>query len=215
MNTFTDDELQSAVTELEAIAFENQRNIEGIALLKKRFEQQIGQRNEKSMPTFPLKIKCCGGCGFSTTLDVKSSDTIKDVKFGIWNKTGIQPHQQRVIFNELQLEEDRTLNDYNIQNGTNLTMVIHLLGYNTHSANGFDIKLAYQQLSQLNFDLNELSAITFKIQANISGIEGLKKRIEDEINAIEMKIELQNNSITPTSPIIDEKRKNCCSGMKL
>lgn len=138
-----------AELEAKSLAFVRKRNIDGIALLKKRIEHQISP-NEPTTATFPLKIKCCGGRGFPTTLNIKPSDTIKDVKFELWDKHGIPPCQQRLIYKELQLEEDRRLNDYNIQNGTDLHMVVHLLGYNTHSAQQFDFKLSYQQLGQVN-----------------------------------------------------------------
>ncbi|XP_039256160.1 polyubiquitin-like [Styela clava] len=66
--------------------------------------------------------------GKTITLEVDGTDTIESLKQQILEKEGTPVHQQRFIYAGKQLEDGRTLDDYGIQNGAILHLILRLSG---------------------------------------------------------------------------------------
>lgn len=66
--------------------------------------------------------------GKTITLELEPDETVESLKSKIRDKEGIPPEQQRLIFGARQLDPLKAVSDYDIDEGSTLSLVLRLRG---------------------------------------------------------------------------------------
>uniref|UniRef100_A0A182V579 Ubiquitin-like protein NEDD8 n=1 Tax=Anopheles merus TaxID=30066 RepID=A0A182V579_ANOME len=83
----------------------------------------------KSLQIFVIMlIKVKTLTGKEIEIDIEPTDKVDRIKERVEEKEGIPPQQQRLIFSGKQMNDDKTAQDYKVQGGSVLHLVLALRG---------------------------------------------------------------------------------------
>ncbi len=205
------EDVKAKIAEKEGIPPEQQRLIFGGQQLQD--SKTLDDYDVGDDSTLHLVLRLRGGMqlfvktltGKTVSIEVEEGESIEDVKAKIAEKEGIPPEQQRLIFGGQQLQDSKTLDDYDVGDDSTLHLVLRLRGGETTR------NKVMKALGKGSFEVDE----DF-VKKNLVGLTNADRSVMDVFVAQSMEDETTDEAGTDDNQVRkalfrigDAKRKVC------
>jgi len=164
-------------------------------------ETPYGTRPSGSMEIY---VKTLTGKTFA--LFVEPFLTVKELKEMIVDKEGVPPCHQRIVFGPNQLEDGKTLSDYNILNKSVLHLVLRLRGGMFHPSSGINGIIGFEQVeNSFRIPMTLLGQQVTLSLAVQSCMKDLKKAMQSRVEEILKNRQAKELGVKRKNPSSPEK----------
>eukprot|EP01084_Bolivina_argentea_P262241 443416_1 len=224
--SFRAEEKQDIITAKQLTPQETDQQLEDTRLIKE-LEQIAEAWDVKNISTFDceklinenfdikssqiIRINVRQTTGKHIQLNIDSNDTVTTLKRQIQLELGFAPNRHRLIFDDKILDDENTLNYYNISNNATIYLVLILSG----GCFTGDTKVLLSTMQQMDIrDINVGDEVlTFNLHKHQLESHYVKKILKYKVNEL-VKIKFDNHlpiKCTASHPFyVPEKRNWCC-----